>query len=62
MNTEKEYFEKMDISKDMEIITWPESQIYMEKYWFKEEAQLINDKLGLELFGGSAYLIPKNRI
>jgi len=55
---EEMYLEAMGYSNDMTIVTWPDSQEYMEKPWFKEEAQLINDDFGLEHFGSSAYIIP----
>jgi len=42
-----------DPSTEM-IVTWPDSQDYMDN----EEAQLINDELGLDLFGSSAYRLP----
>ena len=42
--------------KEEMILTWPESQEYMGH----PDAELINDELGLELFGGSAYRLPIN--
>ena len=42
------------------LVRWPESQLYMEEPWFKEEAILA---LGSEeVTGSSAYFIPENRI
>ena len=42
------------------LITWPESQDFMEEEWFEDEAILA---LGNEdMTGSSAYFIPVNRI
>lgn len=42
------------------LITWPESQNYMEEEWFEDEAILA---LGNEdVTGSGAYFIPTNRI
>jgi len=41
--------------EEQEIVTWPESQEYIGC----PEAELINDERGQELFGSSAYVIPK---
>lgn len=40
------------------IVTWPDSQDYMEEDWFKDEAILETEGR----FGGSAYFIPIKRI
>lgn len=49
----------MDLSENSYIlIQWPESQMFMEKEWFTEEAILeVEGK-----FGNSAYFIPLKRI
>ena len=44
------------------IVTWPESQNYMEHPRFEEEAILINDDYGLEKCQSSAYWIPNDII
>jgi len=40
------------------IVRWPEVQDYMDKPGFYLESYLINDELGYETFGDSAYVIP----
>ncbi|MFA6608868.1 MAG: hypothetical protein WCT07_03085 [Candidatus Paceibacterota bacterium] len=40
------------------IVCWPESQRFMERDGFKEEAILINSELASEIYGSSAYLVP----
>jgi hypothetical protein len=62
--TEEEYDttkKAVDWAKEMEIeengltvVTWPESQYFMGL----DEISLINDEIGLDLFGSSAYLVP----
>lgn len=42
------------------VITWPDSQELMDKEWF-DECHLINDEMGLEKFGSSAYFVPEDR-
>lgn len=42
------------------IVTWSESQVFMEEDWF-DECFLINDDVGLEMFGSGAYFIPVDR-
>jgi DNA primase catalytic subunit len=49
----KDMLEAM-IENSYSVISWPESQNYMEKEWFEEEAILDVDCK----FGNSAYLIP----
>ena len=50
---------RKDIDWDKyEIVKWPCSQDYMEEEWF-EDAELINDDIGLEIFGSSAFIIEK---
>jgi len=41
------------------VITWPDIQHYMTLLGFKEHSHLINDELGLETFGSSAYFIDE---
>jgi len=59
---EQEWRLNLGVDDNMEIVIWPDSQEYMEMPWFENEATLINDGVGVELFGGSAYLIPKVRL
>lgn len=42
------------------LITWPESQLLMEKIWF-DECILMNDENHLDNIGSSAYFVPKER-
>lgn len=44
------------------IITFPDIQEYMELEGFDENAFLINDSKGLELFGSSAYFVNEEWI
>lgn len=46
-----------------EIITWPESQEFMELEGWPDEydARLINDEKGLETYGSSAYSITSSQ-
>lgn len=39
------------------VVTWPDIQTYMDKEGFENNAHLINDEKGIELFGSSAYFI-----
>lgn len=39
------------------VVQWPDIQTYMDKEGFKDNAHLINDEKGIELFGSSAYFI-----
>lgn len=39
------------------VVTWPDSQALMEHKRF-EECLLINDGVGLDMFGPSAYMVP----
>ncbi len=49
----------VDLAKNSyAIVTWPESQEYMEEDWFEDEAILDTDGK----FGSSAYFIPIKRI
>lgn len=41
------------------VITWPDIQYYMDLPGFKEHSHLINDELGLETYGSSAYFIEE---
>lgn len=41
------------------VVCWPESQNYMERHDFHEEAFLILTERGVKLYGDSAYMIPK---
>lgn len=43
-------------------VPFPEVQRLMEEDWFETEAILINDEIGLNLYGSSAYFIPVNRL
>jgi len=42
------------------LVSWPESQLLMEKEWFNE-CILMNDEAHLDEIGGSAYFVPENR-
>jgi hypothetical protein len=64
---EKEYLHKFvesnielidydEVDDKYKIVTWPESQNYIGH----PEAELINDEEGLDMFGSSAYVIPKD--
>lgn len=39
------------------VIQWPEIQKLMDKDGFKENSFLVNDPLGLDEFGSSAYFV-----
>lgn len=39
------------------VIQWPEIQELMDKEGFKEHSFLVNDPLGLDTFGSSAYFV-----
>lgn len=39
------------------VVQWPDIQTYMDKEGFEDNAHLINDERGIELFGSSAYFI-----
>lgn len=39
------------------VVQWPDIQTYMDKEGFEDNAYLINDERGIELFGSSAYFI-----
>lgn len=41
------------------VVTWPDIQYYMDLPGFKEHSYLINDELGLETYGSSAYFIEE---
>lgn len=43
-------------------VSFPEVQKFMEEEWFGAEAILINDEVGLNLYGPSAYFIPVNKL
>ena len=56
-----EEFENSKYPKDTySVITWADSQELFEQEWF-DECILINDDVGLEMFGSSAYLVPIDR-
>lgn len=42
------------------IIMWPDIQEYMDKEGFKENSHLINDEVGLDKYGSSAYFVSKD--
>ena len=42
------------------IIIWPESQELMEQEGFDDNTYLINDDLGLDKFGPSAYFVNES--
>ena len=42
------------------LVTWPESQLLMEKDWF-DECILMNDENHLDNIGSSAYFVPEER-
>jgi hypothetical protein len=44
---------------DFIIITWPDSQGLFDLEGFEENCHLINDEIGLEKFGPSAYFVNK---
>lgn len=46
-----------DYSDFTEIVTWPESQLLMDKVGFHENCVLINSETGLEKYGSSAYRV-----
>lgn len=46
-------------SEDYALISWPESQQYMNEDWFKDECFLCNEE---ERVGPAAYFIPSTRI
>lgn len=56
----KEYVESRGIDES-QVFMWPDSQVIMEFDWF-DEAELINDEIGCTLFGGSAYIVPEERV
>ena len=39
------------------VVQWPEVQELMDKEGFKENSFLVNDPLGLDEFGSSAYFV-----
>lgn len=41
------------------IIMWPDIQEYMDKEGFRENSHLINDEVGLDKYGSSAYFVNK---
>ena len=41
------------------VVQWPDIQSYMDKEGFEDNAHLINDEKGIELFGSSAYFIKE---
>lgn len=40
-----------------QVVIWPDSQVLMEQEWF-DRCTLINDELGIKLFGKQAYEVP----
>lgn len=40
------------------LVTWPDSQEYMDEAWFQDKAHLADE----EKVGSSAYFIPESRI
>jgi hypothetical protein len=46
--------------EDFVIVEWPESQYIMDMEWFYE-CELVNDEELLEIYGSSAYFVPKER-
>lgn len=40
------------------VVTWPDSQELLDEEWMEDFGELIVDEVGLELFGGSAYIVP----
>lgn len=40
-----------------EVVAFPDVQFLMDKEGFRENSHLINDDLGLELYGSSAYFV-----
>lgn len=56
MSDEIRYLQERGYEPDMyAIVTWPESQSFMDC----EGVELINDDEGLKLFGSSAYIVPQ---
>jgi len=39
------------------LVTWPESQLLMNRFWFSE-CVLLNDETHLDAYGSSAYFVP----
>lgn len=58
---ERKYLENNEFSDDYKVITFPESQNYMD-YTEDDDVYLINDEVGLDLFGSSAYVVPNELI
>ena len=46
---------------EYKLVTWPESQQYMDEPWFKEETLLVNKELNDTTYSG-AYMIPVHRL
>lgn len=44
-----------------EVVQWPEIQLLMDEPWFNE-CILINDDMGVETYGSSAYYVPTERL
>lgn len=47
------------------VVEWPEIQDYMDEPGFDENAHLINDEIGLDMYGSSAYFVNvewKNKV
>ena len=44
-------------SEGLEIVTWPDSQMVMERNGFRDHSWLINSEEGLDLYGSSAYVV-----
>ena len=44
---------------EMTIVTWPESQDLFGCANYREHSKLINGKVGLKIYGSSAYLVEK---
>ena len=52
----------MSIKTEYVLVTWPESQDYMDEPWFDTEAFLANNDRVIQDVGCSAYFIPSDRI
>lgn len=47
------------MNEEFVVVPWPEIQEYMEKEGFDNNSHLINDEVGIEKYGCSAYFINK---
>ena len=53
----------METTELYTIVTWTDDvQELMNYGWFESECHLINDEIGLEKYGSSAYFVPIERL